>query len=171
MDSRKRRKAKEGFYMQEEVTQKTVTLCIQTTKLTADVLKKAMGVYLEHRGKKKTAKAATGKISVKDLAKQKGGMKNIEITPKNIKSFERCARKYGINYALRKDKSKEPPVYMVFFKAKDEDAISAAFRDFTRKELKKANKPSIHDRLKKFRDFVLKNFPAKSRKKHREASL
>ena len=54
------------------------------------------------------------KVTVKELAKQNAGMVNIEITDKNIKSFERYARKYGINYALKKDKSKEPPVYLVF---------------------------------------------------------
>ncbi len=31
---------------QEEVTQKTIALCIRTTKLTADVLKAAMRAYL-----------------------------------------------------------------------------------------------------------------------------
>ena len=55
-----------------------------------------------------------GKVTVKELAKQNAGMVNIEITDKNIKSFERYSRKYGINYALKKDKSKEPPVYLVF---------------------------------------------------------
>ena len=54
------------------------------------------------------------KVTVKELAKQNAGMVNIEITDKNIKSFERYSRKYGINYALKKDKSKEPPVYLVF---------------------------------------------------------
>lgn len=33
-------------------------------------------------------------------------MVNIEITDKNIKSFERYARKYGINYALKKTRAK-----------------------------------------------------------------
>ena len=54
------------------------------------------------------------KVTVKELAKQNAGMVKIEITDKNIKSFERYSRKYGINYALKKDKSKEPPVYLVF---------------------------------------------------------
>ena len=62
-------------------------------------------------------------------------MVNIEITDKNIKSFERYARKYGINYALKKDKSKEPPVYLVFFKGRDQDALNAAFREFSQKQI------------------------------------
>lgn len=108
--------------MQEEVTQKTVTFCIRTTKITADLLKKVLVAYLRHQKQKSVEKKAQknqpkqGKVTVKELAKQNAGMVNIEITNKNIKSFERYARKYGINYALKKDKSKEPPVYLVFSK-------------------------------------------------------
>ena len=86
---------------------------------------------------------------VKELAKQNAGMVNIEITDKNIKSFERYTRKY--NYALKKDKSKEPPVYLVFFKGRDQDALNAAFREFSQKQIQKANKPSIHKRLAAYR--------------------
>ena len=91
--------------MQEEVTQKTVTFCIRTTKVTADLLKKVLAAYLRHQKQKSVEKKAKknqpkqGKVTVKELAKQNAGMVNIEITNKNIKSFERYARKYGINYA------------------------------------------------------------------------
>ena len=106
--------------MQEEVTQKTVTFCIRATKITADLLKKVLVAYLRHQKQKSVEKKAKknqpkqGKVTVKELAKQNAGMVNIEITDKNIKSFERYARKYGINYALKKDKSKDPPVYLYF---------------------------------------------------------
>lgn len=98
--------------MQEEVTQKTVTFCIRTTKVTADLLKKVLAAYLRHQKQKSVEKKAKknqpkqGKVTVKELAKQNAGMVNIEITNKNIKSFERYARKYGINYALKKIRAK-----------------------------------------------------------------
>ena len=38
--------------MQEEVTQKTVTFCIRTTKVTADLLKKVLAAYLRHHKRK-----------------------------------------------------------------------------------------------------------------------
>ena len=42
--------------MQEEVTQKSIALVIRTSKLTADVLKKAMIAYLNHlKNKQATA--------------------------------------------------------------------------------------------------------------------
>ena len=56
-------------------------------------------------------------------------MTNIEITDGNIRSFERVARKYGVDYALKKDREKLR--YLVFFKAKDADALTAAFEEYT----------------------------------------
>ena len=162
--------------MQEEVTQKTVTFCVRTTKMTADVLKKVIAAYLRHQKQKSAEKKAQknqpkqGKITVKELAKQNAGMTNIEITPKNIKSFERYARKYGINYALKKDKTKDPPVYMVLFKRREDDAITAAFREFSQKEIQKANRPSIHKRLAAYRSIVAGKTKGKARNKHQEVS-
>ena len=63
-------------------------------------------------------------------------LSNIEITDGNIRSFERVARKYGISYSLKKDKSQNPPRYLVFFRAKDKKVIEAAFREYTGKYLK-----------------------------------
>ena len=129
--------------MQEEVTQKTVTFCIRTTKVTADLLKKVLAAYLRHQKQKSVEKKAKknqpkqGKVTVKELAKQNAGMVNIEITNKNIKSFERYARKYGINYALKKDKSKDPPMYLVFFKGRDQDASMLLSVSFPRNRFKK----------------------------------
>ena len=110
------------------------------------------------------------KVTVKELAKQNAGMVNIEITDKNIKSFERYARKYGINYALKKDKSKDPPVYLVFFKGRDQDALNAAFREFSQKQIQKANKPSIHKRLATYRAMMPKKSKDKVKNRHQEQS-
>ena len=64
---------------------------------------------------------------------QGDGVQNIEITDKNIKSFERVARKYGVDFALKKDP--EQGRYLVFFKARDADALNAAFAEYTAKTL------------------------------------
>ena len=162
--------------MQEEVTQKTVTFCIRATKITADLLKKVLVAYLRHQKQKSVEKKAQknqpkqGKVTVKELAKQNAGMVNIEITNKNIKSFERYARKYGINYALKKDKSKDPPVYLIFFKGRDQDALNAAFREFSQKQIQKANKPSIHKRLAAYRAMMPKKSKDKVKNRHQEQS-
>ena len=53
------------------------------------------------------------------------------------------AKKYGVDYTLRKDKTTQPPHYIVIFKAKDADNLEQAFRKFTAKTLTKEQQPSI----------------------------
>ena len=127
--------------MQEEVENKSVALSIKTTKLTANVLKAALRKALEEMEKtKKNPKVYKGKQSVKKLVQQGAGVSNIEVTDGNIKSFERVARKYGIDFALKKDSSSSPPRYLVFFKSKDADALTAAFQEYSGKVVKKQEK-------------------------------
>ena len=44
---------------------------------------------------------------------------------------------------MRKDKTNQPPHYIVIFKAKDADNLEQAFREFTAKTLSKEQRPSI----------------------------
>ena len=53
------------------------------------------------------------------------------------------AKKYGVDFTLRKDKTTQPPHYIVIFKAKDADNLEQAFREFTVKTLSKEQRPSI----------------------------
>jgi len=137
--------------MQEEVTQKTVTLAIQTTKLTASVLQKALKMLLK-AGKNKLAQPHTGKQTLRQLMKQNAGVSNIEITNDNIKAFEHTAKKYGIDFALKKDVSVQPPRYLVFFKGRDADVLTAAFKEFSAKNLDREKKPSIRKLLSVMRE-------------------
>jgi hypothetical protein len=159
--------------MQEEVENRTVTLAISTTKLTGYVLKSAILKFLESQKNKSrdSPKIPHGKQSVKDLAKQNQGMNNIEITDKNIKSFEKSARKYGVDFAVKKDKSVKPPKYLVFFKGRDADAITAAFTDFTAKMVRKAERPSVLAQLRKFTEIVRSTVSDRVKNKDREQSL
>mgnify|MGYP002748308424 FL=1 len=136
--------------MQEDIDHRAVTLAINATKITARVLKSAITKYLAHR-KQKSRAAPTGKQTVKQIVGQGQGVTNIEITDQNIKSFERVARKYGVDYALKKDMTGEKPRYLVFFKAKDTDALTAAFKEFTAKTLKREEKPSVLAQLRKLK--------------------
>lgn len=135
--------------MQEEVESRTVTLAISTTRMTANVLKSAISKYLAYRKEKKVEKARAapvkpcGKQTVKQLVGQNEGVANIEITDRNIRDFDRVARKYGVDYALKKDKSGELPKYLVFFKARDGDALTAAFKEYTAKTERKKERPSV----------------------------
>ena len=136
--------------MQEEVTQRTVTLCIQTGKLTAELLQKAMKKVLAEMEKKlsrKKTELSHGKQTLRQLMKHNTGVSNIEITDQNIRAFSSTAKKYGLDFALKKDTSGEIPRYLVFFKGRDADVITAAFREFSAKNLTREKKPSIHERL------------------------
>ena len=128
--------------MQEETNEKTIALYIKTGKLTAQTLQKAMKAILS-KGKKQLAKPPQGKQSLKQLMNQNAGVSNIEITEGNIKAFEQTAKKYGIDFALKKDSTETPPRYLVFFKGRDADALTAAFKEFSAKKLTQEQKPSI----------------------------
>lgn len=113
--------------MQEELEQKSVAISIKAGKLTANLLKKALEKALAEMTKsQKNPKIYKGKQSVKHLVRQGAGVSNIEITDGNIKSFERVARKYGVDFALKKDTTSQPPRYLVFFKSRDADFLIEA---------------------------------------------
>ena len=136
--------------MQEEVTQKSIALVIRTSKLTADVLKKAMIAYLNHLKNKQAN--WHGKISVKKLMGKDQGANTMEITENNIKSFERVAKKYNVDFAVKKDKTVDPPKYVVFFKGRDADVIAMAFKEFVHGNEKKQNRESVRDRLNRYKE-------------------
>ena len=147
--------------MQEEVTQKTIALVIKTAKLDASVLKAAMKMYLNHR--KQKAQKTHGKTSVKKLVGDGVGVSSIEVTDGNIKSFERVAKKYNVDFAIKKDKTTEPPKYLVFFKGRDADAVAQAFKEFVYGNEKKKGRVSVREKLNRLKD-------ALSQDKNREQS-
>nr|WP_325065902.1 DUF3801 domain-containing protein [Enterococcus sp. E5-24] len=59
---------------------------------------------------------------------------------------------------------------MVFFKGRDQDAITAAFREFQGAQLKKANTVSIHQRLSKYIGMIKRQTRPKVKQKHQEHS-
>ena len=159
--------------MQDEVNEKTVSLCIRCGKVTANLLKAAMKKALAKmeqekqklQGQKqhkryKEDKTYKGKQSMDKLMKQNVQLSNIEITDGNIKSFERVAKKYSIDFSLKKDVNADPPRYYVFFKARDADVMTAAFKEYTGRSLNKDKKPSVRKKLQQA--------ISKSLKKHRE---
>lgn len=149
--------------MQEEVNEKTIALCVKGGKITADILKAVMRKYLQEMEREKTKaqqkaqvkqqqKAAVtkrGKQTIKSMLDKGCELSNIEISDNNIRSFERVARKYGIDYSLKRDKSEDPPKYLVFFRAKDADVMTAAFKEYSGVTLQKSKKVSIRKRLQK----------------------
>jgi len=152
--------------MQEEVEQRVVTLIVDCAKLTEQELRKALGKLLEQMKSRKQSKQPHGKMTVKELAAQNKGMQSIEVTDKNIGSFSRIARKYGIDFAPFKAKDKKR--YLIFFKAQDTDAMTAAFQEYTAKTVKKKDRPSVLEALVKFKALIKAAVVDRTKKKELE---
>ena len=165
--------------MQEEVENRTLTLIVSGTKFTGRLFKAAISKYMAHRREKRLEKQRSrdspvtpkGKQTVKQLIGQNQGVSNIEINDPSIRDFERIARKYGVDYAVKKDRSASPPKYLIFFKARDADALTAAFTEYTGKKVKKAEKterPSVLAKLAQFKELLKNTVVDRSRRKELE---
>ena len=152
--------------MQEEVEQKTFNIVVSTTKLTARTILNAGKTAIQQQ----QAKMAGGKQSVRMLLRQNRGVSSVEIDKTNIKGFERYAKKYGIDYAIRKDNSEMPPRYLVFFKAPDAEAFHAAFKEYSASLLSKTKRPSVLEKLHELVQAAAE-LPGKVRRKEQERGL
>ncbi len=133
--------------MQEEVDSKTIALVINSAKLTGRLFIAAIRKFLEHN-KNKTAVIPHGKQTVKQLIGQNQGVTSIESKDPDIKAFDRVARKYGVDYAVKKVRDDDgKSKYIIFFKGRDNDAVTSAFKEYTVKSMEKEKKPSIQKKL------------------------
>lgn len=137
--------------MQEEVEQRTLTLVINGTKFSGRVLKSAVSKFVAFCRNQKAKKVNVhpkGKQSVKKLTQQGQGVNTMEIDDENLRQFERIARKYGVDYAVRKDVTSETPRFLVFFKGRDADAIMAALKEFSSAKERNSERPSMLQKLR-----------------------
>ena len=129
--------------MQDFLNDRSVVLVTRAAHISADVLAALMRAAL-----RQVTGPKQGRQSVRDLTRG-GAVSNIEITDANILAFNPVARKYGINYALQKDDSVNPPRWLVYFRARDVDAMTSAFKEFTERGLRgKHMKPSVRDKMR-----------------------
>ena len=139
--------------MQEEVTGKSVAVIIKGAKISEKVLENGTKVRFANFAsmleaqKNKQPKVHRGKQTLKQLAGQNAGLANIEITDQNIKSFTHVAKKYHVDFALKKDTTAEQPRYLVFFKSRDTDAITAAFQEFASLKMSRKEKQTVREQL------------------------
>lgn len=164
--------------MQEEVENRTVNLAISTTKLTWRALLAAFRMYMQHHRNVKAKMLAAenekpvGEQTIDQLLGQNQGATNIEIEKTDIRGFKPFLNKYGIDYAITKDPSHTPPRYLVFFKARDGDAMTAAFKEYSASLLQKQKKPSVLKQLHKLKQLHrLKQLAVKVRQTEQEHDL
>lgn len=145
----------------ESGTRKTISLAIQTEKLTSNILKTAMQEFLSGRAEKK------GKMSFRQLEKQsKSKLDSIEVTENKIADFLKTARKYEVDFAIKRDKSASPPKYHVFFSADKTENFKKAFTEYASRIAEKSPKHGEISREQLKEEAVrVSSLP---RKKHKE---
>lgn len=156
--------------MQEEIEEKAVRLAITTTKLSARTIIAGVRAYLRHRQKKQLASIdehIQGKQSIDELVKQNQGVTSMVVGDEGLRTFERIAKKYGVDFAVMKDTSEKPPVFTAFFKARDTDAMEAVVNEYSKKMVKKQERPSVLAKLRKFIE-IAKKQPNKQKNRTQE---
>ena len=149
--------------MQEEVENRAVSLAVTMTKMTArSTASMAVKVlrYLKNRHTlNRNGQLKKGKQKVKHLIRQNQGVSSMELEQSGMKQFDRIARKYGVDYAVRKEKGGEKAKYSLFFKAKDADALTAAMKELTATMLKrkKNEKRSVSRQIQQYKERVRAN--------------
>ena len=138
--------------MQEEIEQRTVSVTIQAAKLSGRVLKAAIAAALRKMEQERNT-PKVGRNTMKRLAGRDGGMNTIEVSGR-IRSFERYARKHQVRYHIEKEVGVDPPRWTVYFKANQADALTAAFKEYTKKDLSRESRPSMLAKLHKFKELA-----------------
>lgn len=184
--------------MNEEVANKTVNLAVTGAKVTARALLRALAkanqelkqqkaVVKQKRNARKQMKANEpkhGKQTIKQLIGQGQGVSSMDVGDAGMRDFKRIANKYGVDFAIVKDKTVDPPRYVTFFKARDADAINQVLKEYTAKQLKRKSKAqekqdkkkdkgereSVLKKLKIFKDRASKT-PKKEVQKKKEQVL
>ncbi len=142
----------------ERGTKKTIDISVKAEQMTADVLKAALQEVMTGRAEKK------GRMTYRQLVdKSPSKLDSIEVSDDNIGVFLKTARKYDLDFALKRDDSTQPPTYHVFFSAARTEDFKRAFTEylgmgktqergeFSREDMKKeatrvANQPHIKHR-------------------------
>ena len=137
--------------MQEDIEHRAVTLAISAGKMTGRTFRNALAKllhFLKNKHQQHKQAKPRGKQSVKKLIGQNQGVTRVDLShDDDVKQFEHVARKYGVDYAITKVKG-EKPRYLIFFKARDNDALTAALEEYTAQRMRGKDKPSLHSKLR-----------------------
>ena len=136
--------------MQEDIEHRAVTLAMNVSKMTGRTFRNALVKllhFLKNKHQQHKQVKPCGKQSVKKLIGQNQGVSRVNLShDDDVKQFEHVVRKYGVDYAITKVKG-EKPRYLIFFKARDNDALTAALEEYTAQRMRGKEKPSLHSKL------------------------
>ena len=137
--------------MQEDIEHRAVTLAMNVSKMTGRTFRNALVKllhFLKNKRQQHQQVKPRGKQSVKKLIGQNQGVTRVDLShDDDVKQFEHVARKYGVDYAITKVKG-EKPRYLIFFKARDNDVLTAALEEYTAQRVRGKDKASLHSKLR-----------------------
>ena len=166
--------------MEEEVNQRVVSVAFNTGEMTAGVVARAMAGFIAAEHQRLNQHAAErsnqpkhGKMTIKKLMDQDAGAQKVELENIRLKNFDRIARKYHVDYAIKKDSGEDPPKYYLFFKARDKDVMGMAFKEYMDSVKKQKEKESMKEKIQKNKEKSKQLDMKRSRDKnrHQERSL
>ena len=147
----------------EEISRSTIAISVRASKLTARGLAYALG---EAAKKIRKSQAPQGKQTVKELLRHGGEASAIDL-PGRAKDFDRVARRWGVDYAIKRvEKGK----YLLFFKAKQADAITGCFSEYSRRIMNRGRdrRVPLREQLKRAQELVRDQPRQKERTKEAE---
>lgn len=138
--------------MQDEVNERSVALCVRGARLGAESLARTMRAFLASRQRNRAGRGRAspseggnreGVMSLRALRATGAQLEKATLAEGGIGSFALVARRYRVAYSLMRDRSCDPPRWIVFFRAKDSAAMEAAFEAYSRRILDARGKPSV----------------------------
>jgi S-adenosylhomocysteine hydrolase len=158
----------------EDVSNRTVSIQVRAGKKIADELLKTMKVLMakskQTGGLEEYLKQEGSEIKLKDLVK-KGQLEEIEVKEPELKELRKELNKHGVKFSILRDK--ESGNYNVFFQAKDTKVMDVAFSKALQKaEQKHDKKQSVKKQINQFKEKIKETVTKdKIKNKHKEQSL
>jgi hypothetical protein len=134
--------------LQEQVDREALAIAVKASKLTGRVLAKVFTEVLRRAQKEyRAAQTPKGRQPVKKLMNHNEATSTIPLDGET-RLFDRAARQFNVDYSFHKTGKGK---YLLLFKAKQADAITAAFSEYTKLYMKRANdkRPPIAEQVKK----------------------
>ena len=140
----------------EEITQKECNLASRVADMGIQEIRKAIDKIMADLAQRKnkasptpgkTPEVKSGKMTLKELQKQGAGLSTVELKDPHLRLLNKTLKKHGVDFSAVKDGKGK---YTVFFKGKDADTVTHAFKQYTQKLVKMdkgMGKPSINKAL------------------------
>lgn len=124
----------------EELTQSECNLALRVGSMTYLEIKKAIEKlladlerYMNPVNKTAKPKLKHGKMTLKELQKQGDGLSTVELKDPHLRLLNKTLKNHNVDFAAVKDGK---GMYTLFFKGKDADTVTHAFKQYTQKLVK-----------------------------------